>query len=223
MNAKIMLVTMLGCSLLAAAPASAMEFQVGLKGGMNRVQTDLENPPSDQDRSAIATPAGGVVLSFGFGDAVGLDTDLLYVRKGVHTKSETFHEGYSQGQEADMHLDYLVISPLLKFGGRGQSFSPYFVGGVELGILLKATAEETSWNGLPRVTWHNEYDTKEYMEPVAWAWTAGAGIEIPTRTVSLLVETRFVQGLSNIWTEDHTGAWGEEKPWGFYFFGGVRF
>jgi len=223
MNAKTMLVIILGISFLTAVPAMAVDFQFGLKGGVNRAQTDLEDPPSDQDRSAIAAPIGGAVLSFGFGGAIGVDADVLYVRKGVHTRHETFHEGYSQGEEADLHLDYLVISPLLKIGGGGQSFSPYFLGGIELGILLKANSQATTWNGLPRTTWNNEYDMKEFMESTALAWSVGAGLEIPTSSVSLLVETRYVQGISNIWTEDNTGAGGEETPKGLYFLGGVRF
>lgn len=223
MKTMMMLVILLACSLLVTAPVLAMDFQFGLKGGVNRGQTDLENPPSDQDRSAIAALAGGLVFSFGFGGALGLDTDLLFVRKGVHTEVEYIYDGYTQGETTDWHLDYLTISPMLKLGGKGQSFSPYFLGGFELGILLSAKADELSWNGLPRVEWHNENDMKEYMESLAWAWTVGAGLEIPTDSVSLLIETRYVQGLTNILREENTGAWGEETSQGIYFFGGVRF
>lgn len=223
MSAKALLVVGIGCIFWVGAPALAIDFQFGLKGGLNHIQTDLEDPPSDQDRSAISTPTGGFVFSFGFNDVIGLDADLLYVRKGVHTKSEQYYEGFSQGEEADLHLDYLAIAPLLKIGGKAESLSPYFIGGIELGILLDATSQSTSWNGNPRTTWEHEYDFKEYMRSTAWAWTAGAGVEIPTRSVSVLLETRYVQGVSNIWTEENTNAWGAEKPKGFYVFGGVRF
>ena len=105
MKMMVMLVILLACSLLATAPVLAMDFQFGLKGGVNRTQTDLDKPPSDMDRSAIFAPAGGLVFSFGFGGALGLETDLLFVRKGVHTEVEYIYEGYTQGETTDWHFD----------------------------------------------------------------------------------------------------------------------
>jgi hypothetical protein len=223
MRIRALIVLLLGTCLAAATATEAAEVQFGLKGGANRAQTSLENPPSDQDRGAITGLGGGAVLTFDLGDVVSLDSEVLYLQKGVHTEVVFKDGNWAQGIEGEYRLDYLAFSPLLKIGGKGKSFSPYFIAGPEISYLLKAKITESFWYGDPSEKQENETSVDEFMEEIAWGWTAGAGLEIPANDLSIFFEGRYAQGLSNIWTEDNTSAWGEEKPKGIYIFGGLRF
>ncbi|MBD3161984.1 MAG: outer membrane beta-barrel protein [Candidatus Eisenbacteria bacterium] len=225
MYRKSLSVLVFGVCVAVAGSAAAGDVQFGLKGGVNRAETTLENPPSDQDRSPVVGIGGGVVLSFGLGGSVGIDTDLLYLQKGVHTEALLAQQDdWESGIETDLALDYVVLAPLLRVGGRGESLSPYFFGGPELGYLVTATHTEAVWYGSPGSgKQENEFDISDYLESTAWGWAVGAGLEFPGESVSAFVEGRWAQGASNIWTKEHTQAWGEEKPRGVYLFGGLRF
>ncbi|MBU1701549.1 MAG: PorT family protein [Candidatus Eisenbacteria bacterium] len=223
MRLKVMTFILIGICFLAVQAAPAAEVQFGIKGGANRAQTSLDNPPSDQDRGAITGFGGGAVLTFGLGEVISLDTEILYLQKGVHTEAVLDDGNWAQGFENDFKLDYVTFSPLLKIGGQGKSFSPYFIAGPEISYLVKATANETYWYGSPSEKQKKETTLDEFMEELTWGWTAGGGLEIPTESVSIFFEGRYAQGLSNIWTQESTSAWGEEKPSGIYIFGGIRF
>jgi len=224
MRSKLFGILLFGiCLSLAGSALAEANFQFGFKGGANRGRTDLESPPGDLARDEVFGFGGGAVVSVGLSPIVGIDTDLLYLRKGVHTEYYLDQGGFTTGVESDLDLDYVIFSPMIKVGGQGKSISPYFLAGPEMGVLVNSEITETTWHGSPNTKTENGYDVTDFMETVSWGWSAGGGLEFPTGGASVFVEGRYAQGVSNIWTDDHTGAWGEEKPSGIYFFGGVRF
>ncbi len=207
----------LGC--LIAAPAQAGQFSFGLKAGANLARFDTDGGYSDAEYGSLTRMGGGVVLSVGLSPVLSLDTDLLYMQKGLQWDAGYEQSGVYYSSEEELKLAYAVISPMLKIGGRRDAVSPYFLAGGEVGYLLDARSNSVSWMANPENASTNEYDIKDMLEEVALGLVFGGGIDIPTSGATVFVEGRYVLGLSNIWPSDYQ-TMGDQKSRDVYLLGG---
>ena len=219
-KALVILALAFWAALSMTAQAGPLSF--GLKGGINLARYQTEGGISDLEYSSLMRFGGGITLSWAVSDVVSIDTDFLYLQKGLRSEVLWDESGFYHGSEDETRLAYAVASPMLKIGGRGNSFTPYGLAGVEFGYLLSAELWSDSWNGNPDQSSENEYDIKDQLEEIAWGLTFGGGIEIPTGGASAFVEARYVMGMSNIWPSDYQ-TMGEQKSRDIYLMGGFRF
>lgn len=222
MNVMIRVGSILLLCWLIAAPAQAEQFSFGLKAGANLARFETDGGASDRNYGSLTRMGGGVVFSVGLSPVLSLDTDLLYMQKGLDSDAGYEQSGVYYSFVNELKLAYAVVSPMLKIGGRRDAVSPYFLAGGELGYLLDAKYTEESWMANPENAATNEYDIKDQLEEVALGLTFGGGIDIPTGGATVFVEGRYVLGLSNIWPSDYQ-TMGDQKSRDVYLLGGVRF
>jgi hypothetical protein len=207
-------------AVLVAVPVMAQDKQIsfGVKGGINMANLTYDPEPVKGPDNLMGIAAGGV-LSFNLSPSACLDGEVLYIQKGVSSKYET--EGCSG--DAKLKLTYISISPMLRFKIHTESFTPYFLGGAEFGLLMSATvAGSTDCGGSGE-----DFDMKDYYKSSDLGVTFGAGVEFPLGSSALFVEGRYAMGMtdisktpSNLDVADDTSS---TKTKGIYLFGGMRF
>jgi opacity protein-like surface antigen len=214
-------------ALLLTVPVLAQEKQVhvGFKGGLSLMNFsyDPELEVGPDSRLGLAL---GALLSVNVSPSMSVDGEVLYVQKGAKLDAA---DGDCSSQD-EWKLAYITISPLLRFKVHGESVSPYFLGGIEFGLLMSAD-HEWDWecNGETEAATD---DVKDYFKDTDFGITVGAGLDFPSGKSTFFAEARYSIGLSDISdTGDDEMSQSAEvvvadyeiKNRGFYFLAGVRF
>ena len=190
-------------------------MSLSLKGGVTLADldyTEANAPESDQYMRFM----GGITLGMSMSQKVGLDLDVLYVMKGAKNPLDgTF--GFT---EMETRLDYLILSPLLRFAPRPDGAGIYFMGGAEVGYLLKAEAIATKMGDTIA------QDGKESLKEYDYGVSFGLGFESAPRGDSgFFLEARYALGLVDIGdTEEVEGITSHSaKTRGIYGMVGIHF
>jgi opacity protein-like surface antigen len=212
-------------AMLLAVPVMAQDKQIsfGVKGGINMANLTYDPEPVNGPDNLMGIAAGGV-LSFNLSPSACLDGEVLYIQKGV---SSDLQSEFCSGS-ADLKLTYISISPMLRFKIHAESFTPYFMGGAEFGLLM--SAKSTGSSDCEGESEDFDLDVKDYFKGSDLGVTFGAGVEFPMGSSALFVEGRYAMGLTDIsdTPEDLMSAAADyenssTKSKGIYLFGGLRF
>ncbi len=203
----------LGMVMGLAGPAIAGSVVFGLKGGLDYSNLSWDSEESG-DSDYLLGFGGGLTLSTPIQESIGIDLDILFMRKGC---KHEFVSGMENGQtfEIETRLDYLIVSPLLRFSpGRGGA-GIYFLGGPEAGYLLKA--EQTASLGEQE----DSLDNSESFKDLDFGISFGLGFQTaPSDGAGFFLESRYALGLMDI---NNTSEGGEVLTRGLYLLAGIRF
>ncbi len=226
MRSRVALALAVLILLACSGPARAVELGFAVKGGLTMANLDglpdftqgLEDVEYDTLGITVRYEVNdrfesewylrfgaGATLSLAFTPKLALDADLLYVQKGAKQDGritvlvEDGNEEYviPVTITADWKLDYIVLAPMVRYAPLGAEGGPYFLGGVEVGFLMKATADrEVAYVGGRE---SGSDDIKDNLKGTDFAVNLGAGLQFPISTsISFLIEGRYSHGLTNI-------------------------
>jgi opacity protein-like surface antigen len=161
----------------------------------------------------------GVTLDMMFSSSLALETDILYMQKGLHS-DQTFLEGGGEtvSWEDDTKLSYIIVAPMLRFLVQKPGFFPYALVGAEVGHLLSAKVNVNRQDAGE----NTELDVMDYYSSTDYGLTFGGGLEFPTGSSSIFLEGRYALGLADIQGDDSASET-VLKNRSFYVFGGIRF
>ncbi len=173
----------------ALAPRAGADVSLGVKGGMSlsKVKADLF---STDNRAGFL---GGLTLGIDLGPNLGVQPELLYVRKGAKLFStELSWDGHIYANfGANLDVDYVEVPLLLRVGTAGA-------GPVELRALagpvfsFKAN-EAISTSGLLGLHWPTD-QVKSTDTGVA----LGAAAAVRNGNTKIVAEGRYTLGLTNV-------------------------
>lgn len=178
-------------SASAAAPLAAQEWYVGLEGGLNISNLDVENEDFD---SETGIRIGGVLRhDFAPNGLIGIQTGVAYSQKGA---SESDTEG-----EAAIELDYIEVPLLLAVNvPTNSSVRPRFYAGPQISFEASCTLTGTSGT----VSVDLDCDTQELEDlgfntkGTDFSLLFGGGLEIAAGPGVLTFDGRYDLGLTNI-------------------------
>ncbi len=226
MRSRVVLALAALVLLACSGQARALELGFAVKGGLTMANLDglpdftqgLEDVEIDEPgwtaRFEVNDPfesewylrfgAGGT-LSLAFNPELALDADVLYVQKGAKQDGritvliEEDNEEYviPVTVTANWKLDYIVLAPMVRYAPLGAEGGPYFLGGVEVGFLMKArTHHEIALVGDRQ---SGSDDIKDDLKSTDFAANIGAGLQFPiSPSISFLLEGRYSHGLTDI-------------------------
>jgi outer membrane protein with beta-barrel domain len=178
-----------GLALVATAmfgSTNEVSAQVTLGARVGYTQADMIFDP-EAETSRLSSVAGGAFLRFGLG-SVSFQPEVLVVTKG-------FLETVGP---ADLQLktDYLEVPVLLRLStGAGSPFAPYLLVGPSLGYEIRCQIEEEV-AGQQVTDDCNDDDPNHKKFDVGV--TGGLGFEFAIGAGSLLIEGRYVHGLTDL-------------------------
>ncbi len=214
--------------LAAAAPGAGASSSFCLKGGLSHATILIDpDPPIEFDNTTRF--GGGLGFSFGLSPQLTLDLDLLYMMKGAETEVSYVYGDYEIDAEVKTRLDYATVSPTLRITPMGER-GIYFLGGVEIGYILRARARvEGSALG---ISVEQEEDIKEGLKDVDTSLRVGAGFQFPLGDEgrAFLIEGHYVHSLQDIAEDADAFTVSDDVPTeeytaknrALYIFAGIR-
>jgi hypothetical protein len=201
--------------VLAMTLSASAGPQLGIVGGLNIANADVENADGDVDLDLDSRTGFGVggVVDFRLTETAVLRLEPMYLQKGAKE---------SQGiEEAAWELAYLEIPAFLKFDLGSGTTKPYVLVGPTIGFLLSSEFKLTE--GPLSV----KLDMKDATKAFDFGIGFGGGISLPWGNKTVFAEGRYVLGLVNIVDEGGGGEmWeitGEAKNKGFQMMAGLTF
>jgi outer membrane protein with beta-barrel domain len=175
---------MVTTAMFASASESSAQVIFGAKVGYT--QADMVFEP-DTETNRLASFGGGGFLRFGAG-SVSFQPEIVVLTKGAV-------EPVITGDQT-LKTDYLELPLLLRLGMRaGAAFAPYLLVGPSISYEIACEAEIEIAGGTETIDCDEEAsDRKEFDIGVA----GGLGFEFPVGVGSVLVEGRYVHGLTDL-------------------------
>lgn len=188
------------------ALAQERPFDFGFRAG---VAIGSQSPdPGETDGSRVGITAGGVI-GFPLTPNVAIETGLLYELRGA--KYSDSRAGVTV--ESTTKLDYLVIPAVARMTfGTADGPQPFVLGGLDLGILMKAEAEAEGGAAV---------DIKDNLKSTDLGLRFGGGVNIPAGGYSWVLGLAYSLGLTDI--VDLEGDAGSVKNRTLSFTGGINF
>jgi hypothetical protein len=193
---------------------AAQDKVLGVKGGFNIADLDIENENTDTRTGFV----GGVYGKFGINDVFSIQPEVLYSRKGASSTDE--------GVELDFILDYIEVPVLLvyNFPVETSAFSPSLYAGPAVSFEAKCEVEATEPGVSLTVDCEEVADVSDgevviETKGVDFGLVFGGGIDITAGSAVLVFDVRYNYGLTDI---DDTGMV-EVKNRAFSIMGGIGF
>jgi hypothetical protein len=178
---------------LALAPVSGRAFDLGIKGGVNIANADVDDATAPSTDSITGLVAGGF-LSLGLGP-IELEPNLLFSVKGYQYDASVAGAAY----EVVNNFQYIEIPVLLKwFVIPAGPVKPYLGAGPSLSFLMSAESK-AKLAGSTTTT-----DVKDALGAADYAAVIAAGVRLGLAVVSLHAEIRYSIGLADV--SDTSGA-----------------
>ncbi len=191
--------------LLATSSAWAAERPTfGLLGGLSlgNIVFDPDRPPV---RRSFSTGGGlGAFAEFDLSPTLALQARGMFVQKGVNL-SGTLGDGVRGGY---LDADYIAVPLLLKYKPDLSGMRPYVMVGPELAFKTRVNATVTDAVFLAPGEEVSVEDFDNDIDSTDVALDFGAGLEIPSRHVAILIEAMYSWGLKNV---DASPEVGESK------------
>ncbi len=182
---KMILLLIVLLALCLVLPANA-QINLGALGGLNLAKIDYEPLEEGIEISYYVDFGIGVVLDCRLNKSISLLLEPLYLKKGVKAEDLPWQ------QKWEFNLAYLEIPMMLKYSFTAKNIKPYVMAGPSIGFNRWAKAK-VSWEGHSDV-WGIKWGTKS----IDYGISFGAGVNVPMGNISILVETRYTLGLTNI-------------------------
>jgi len=182
-------------SFAPAAHASFSGFKV--MGGLTSASMTYKSQPGYEQFDSFKKPISGLGGGIGFemGSQIGLEFDVLYIRKGIR------FQGSDSGYNFDikMNIDELSVPVMIKIHILKQAGAPdfYLMGGGEAAYVVQAKGVYTV-TGPDVTTPSGTEDIKKNMNQLDYGLVFGAGFGLPLGGVHVFVEGRYHMGLAGI-------------------------
>jgi hypothetical protein len=209
--------------VLAVVLSANAQPQVGIVGGLNIANADVDEADDDVDLNLdnrICFGIGGHA-DFNLTEKAVLRLEPMYLQKGA--REEETIPGFGN-VEAEWRLTYLEVPAFLKFDIGSGPTKPYVLVGPTIGFLLSSKYEQSM--GDVSV----EIDTKDVTKSFDFGIGFGGGISFPVGNKTVFAEGRYVLGLMNIVDEGTVNVGGElveitgeAKDKGFQLMAGITF
>ncbi len=206
---------LLACGFALTAPAAAQTASIGVKGGVSISTLAGSDIVNADYHTAIA---GGAFAHVGLGRYLGLQPEVLYVRKGAQST-----QGSATGK---LLVDYVEVPLLLTFdipASADGAFTPYLMAGPAIAfqtrceISLEQQGSTTSAFACDDPFFEGGLGVKSVDYSLAFG--AGARIRLGT-TSSFVLDGRYDLGLGTI---DDTSNPGDIKNRAFLILAGFAF
>ena len=201
-------------SIVWAAERPTFVFLGGLSLGS--IVFEPDRPPV---RRSLATRGGlGGFVEFDLSQTLALQARGMYVQKGVSLSGD-LGDGVRGGY---IDAEYFTVPMLLMYRPDVPRIRPYVMVGPELGFNTGVSAAVTDAVFLTPGEEISVEDFDDDIESTDIALDFGAGLEIPSRHVAILIEAMYSWGLKNIDASPEVGE-SEVKTRTFLINVGIRF
>ena len=186
------------------ASAQTIGFKVGPTFSKLSFEDDTSN--EDEDTESLTSFGGGGFIRLGFA-GLALQAEVLAFTKGAQS---TFDDGTTEA-EAKFKLGYIEF-PLPAMLSLGSG--PYLFAGpsvaFEIGCEVEFEAEDVNVEGDC-----DEEDADSDRNKTDFSLHGGAGFQFPIGPGSLLIEGRYIYGLSNLNDDETTeeDISGKNRTW----------
>lgn len=179
---------------LSAAPAAAQT--IGFKIGPTFSKMDIEN---DDGAETLTNFGGGGFIRFGFA-GLSLQAELLALTKGAEQTDEV------NDITTKLKMTYVEVPVTAMFSlGAG----PYIFAGPSVAFEVSCDAEVEGGGGSLEAECGDEFPRKELDVSLH----GGAGFQIPMGPGNLLIEGRYIHGLTNLNDEEGSDVSVKHRTW----------
>jgi hypothetical protein len=218
----VLVLVLVGLVLASPAAVLASPITFSLKGGVDYATMHI--PQTSYPPDYMLGYGGGMTLGTPIREHIGIDIDILYMRKGAMQEYPYDADPSSEMITNKIFLDYVVFSPTVRFspGRSGAGF--YVVAGPEIGYLIKASNKITKG---PNDELLAEGEIDDSYDKVDYGASAGMGF---TTAVSggpgIFFEGRYSLGFRNLIHEEDFADYPPvpvTKTRAFYLMAGITF
>jgi opacity protein-like surface antigen len=165
--------------------------------------------PADAKKTSKMGFMGG--LGFESGGMIAFEMDLLYRPGGTVLKAT------DPANKEKITISGTAVSlPIMLKVRFLPGTTPYILAGGEVGYLLSQKVVITAADGTT-----TEQDTIDHVNRLVYGLVFGGGVELQAGGMNLLLEVRYLLGLSNLLKDPEPGAY--MKPTALTFVLGVKF
>lgn len=198
-NGMLSAALFLGAVSIAPAGLAAQDVMLGVKGGINIADVDVEDDEAFESDTRTGL-VGGLFAQLGLGDMFAIRPEGLYSQKGFSQEEA--------GQELTLKADYIEVPVLFAARFSQGSVRPVLFAGPVIGFeasckIEDATTEESI----------DCEDAEVETESTDFGATFGAGVELDAGGFVVLFDGRYTLGLSDIDAMDASEA--KNRVWSF--------
>lgn len=189
----------LGAVSIAPAGLAAQDVMLGVKGGINIADVDVEDDETFESDTRTGL-VGGLFAQLGLGDVFAIRPEGLYSQKGF---SQT-----DGGEELTLKADYIEVPVLFAARFSQSSFRPVLFAGPVIGFEASCKIESSTTDESVDCA-----DAEVETESTDVGATFGAGVELDAGGVVVLFDGRYTLGLSDI--DATEGDEAKNRAWSF--------
>jgi hypothetical protein len=187
--------------VLGATQLRAQEITVGIKGGINIADLEIDDPSGGEETDTRTVFGVGAYAEFGIGDVFAIQPEVLYAPKGATDQGEVAEP--EEAVELTFKLNYIEVPLLLKarIPVKNSAVTPSLYVGPVVAFETKCEVEATNAS----LSVSASCDTigefgEENIETksVDFGIALGAGLAIPVGPVVLVGDVRYTLGLTDI-------------------------
>jgi len=193
---KTLVVAALLTGLVVGGPTGALgdtRGRLGLQGlaVSNELTGEL---PDEGSWKALIGFGVGLVAELDLGTTVSLSFQPTLTPRNSRQEFKIFNQVVDH---IDYDLTYLSLPLIVRVTGNPEGVRGFVTGGMDLGILIDATATGTTTSS---------EDIKDDLNPTSLGALFGAGVMVPVSRHFLSFELRYVQGLDDIVNREDSGT-----------------
>ena len=186
--------------------AEGQSLLIGLKGGVNVSDFNIQEPGFEQATESITGIVGGVFLEVGLGGLFAIRPEVLFSQRGFSDESGIV--------PAELNVDYIEVPLLLVARLPSPIITPILFAGP---FVSFENSCQLSGGGLTETI--DCIDDEVETESLEGGVTFGGGFELGAGPVTLLFDGRYNVGLTNVDATGETEA--KSRTWSFM--GGIGF
>lgn len=186
-NAILFAALFLGAVSIAPASLAAQDVMLGVKGGVNIADVDIDDPSDEGETDTRTGFVGGLFAQFGLGDLFAIRPEGLYSQKGFSQEEA--------GVDATLKADYIEVPLLLAARLSQGSVRPVLFAGPVIGFEASCEVEGVV-DGV-EVSADCE-DQGIETESTDFGAAFGAGLELDAGGFVVLLDGRYTLGLSDL-------------------------
>lgn len=174
--------------LLSATPARSQHY-VGVIGGVNYANLNIDLEPPDDDFDRLTRFGLGVVVGLNLHKNLTLHFEPMYLRKGGKQSDFDLELGNA---EFIFKTATIEVPVFLKVGIDSRVLRPYLLAGPIFGFILD-TSLEVEAAGL-----EFKGDADQIVKTVEFGLGFGGGLDLSVGKHTIFLEGRYTFGLNNI-------------------------
>lgn len=165
------------------------QISIGVQGGLNSAIFKLSNLDPNAKISYNNGIILGSIVNYELNNSFSLQMEPRYIQKGQIGKLKDF----APLEEAELDFHYLEFPIYLVAELSESQLSPFILGGINLGYLIKAKADIVAYGK------EETYDITSDYKKFDFAIDLGAGLKYKLDTnTSLLMNVRYSYGIYNL-------------------------